>query len=557
MATVIDELVVRLGLDSKGFSRGAKKVDEELERTKKTAAKTSKDVEASGKRAAEFFGQMEKAAVKFLAVFTLGSGFQDFTRYVIQGGAQLARMSQNLGVSTDKLSRWAGAVRVSGGSTEAFLGTMQGLSQALTELKLTGNTGILPYLQALKVSVADVNGKAKPLDVLLGDIGESLRALPNRQDAFNIGRNLGIDEGTINLLLKGRAEVNRLLADQKAYSDKDAKAALEASERWEEARLKIERMAQVLVIKAIPALERFTEKMERLADVSVPILETIYEWIEKIDLITGGWAKKLDDIMPKFSNPTMQKLFGGKAEILLKGNPITTLAGAATAAANEAAKYDTDNVLGRTKNKILSYFGFEPEPASSAPATEAAAGQSAEQGGPLTRAQRNNNPGNLEFRGQAGAVPEEGEGRFAKFKTMAEGAGALVRQLQLYGQRGINTLDKIINTYAPDKENDTAAYIAHLSKLLGVGANQQLDLNDANTLAGLVRGISQHESGKSVLTDQDVLTGLQLAGVRGGGGAGNNISIGQVTINTQATDATGIARDFNTALIRQADSGMR
>ena len=36
-----------------------------------------------------------------------------------------------------------------------------------------------------------------------------------------------------------------------------------------------------------------------------------------------------------------------------------------------------------------------------------------------------------------------------------------------------------------------------------------------------------------------------------------NISVGNVTINTQATDARGIAKDFTGALVAQTNSGMR
>ena len=72
-----------------------------------------------------------------------------------------------------------------------------------------------------------------------------------------------------------------------------------------------------------------------------------------------------------------------------------------------------------------------------------------------------------------------------------------------------------------------------------------------------MRGISTHEAGSNYLSDQDVMSGLQMAGVRGGGQGGNTVSIGEVKVYTQATDANGIARDMNAALIRQADVGMR
>lgn len=563
MATVIDQLVVKLSLDDVEFLDGEKRVAASLGQTKKKTENVGKNIAADGKKGAEFFSQLEKAALKFFAVLTTGRGLADFTRTVIATGAAFDRASKNLGVGADTLSRWAGAVRQSGGTTESFLGTMQGLSQSLTELKLTGNTGILPYLQALGVSVADTNGKAKPLEQILGDIGEKLNALPNRQDAFNIGRNLGIDDGTINLLLKGRTEVERLLASQKAYSAADAESARKAQERWEGVQLRIERITQKLVIDLIPAFERLSAKMEELANTSVPVLREIFDWIDKIDRITTKWTKGIDNLLPKFSNPTLQKLFGGYGGTAAKLNPLTNITGGIAAGGQKIADYINSDAVSKEDRgvikgwteKLLGVFGMKPKEG----AQQSAGAAAPTPGTGTTRAERNNNPGNLNFAGQAGAVLEDGSNaRFAKFGSTAEGVSALAKQLQRYGERGLDTVSKIINKYAPSSENNTQAYIDALSKRLGVTGDQKLDLNDTTTLTGLIKGIARHEAGSDYLSDSDVMTGLSMAGVKGGGGqSASNVNIGEVKVYTQATDANGIARDMRGAIIQQANTGVR
>jgi len=563
MATVIDQLVVKLSLDDVEFLDGEKRVAASLGQTKKKTESVGKNIAADGKKGAEFFGQLEKAALKFFAVLTTGRGLADFTRTVIATGAAFDRASKNLGVGADTLSRWAGAVRQSGGTTESFLGTMQGLSQSLTELKLTGNTGILPYLQALGVSVSDTNGKAKPLEQILGDIGDKLNKLPNRQDAFNIGRNLGIDDGTINLLLKGRTEVERLLASQKAYSAADAESARKAQERWEGVQLRIERITQKLVIDLIPAFERLSDKMEELANTSVPVLREIFDWIDKIDKITAKWTQGIDNLLPKFSNPTLQKLLGGYGGTAAKLNPLTNITGGVAAGGQKitefinsdaVSKEDRGVIKGWTE-KLLDVFGMKPRNNSqqspmAVPAITPGTGR--------TRAERNNNPGNLNFAGQSGATLEDGSNaRFAKFGTTAEGVSALAKQLQRYGERGLDTVSKIINKYAPSSENDTQAYIDALAKRLGVSGDQQLDLSDSNTLTGLIKGIARHEAGSDYLSDSDVMTGLSMAGVKGSGQQAGNTNIGEIKVYTQATDAPGIARDMRGAIIQQANTGVR
>lgn len=555
---VIDQLVVKLSLDDVEFQKGEKRVAAGLNDTKKKTENVGKNIAADGKKGAEFFGQLEKAALKFFAVLTTGRGLADFTRTVIATGATFDRMSKNLGTGADTLSRWAGAVRQSGGTTESFLGTMQGLSQSLTELKLTGNTGILPYLQALGISVADTNGKAKPLEQILGDIGEKLNALPNRQDAFNIGRNLGIDDGTINLLLKGRTEVERLLASQKAYSQADAEAARKAEERWQGVKDRIEGISKKLVINLIPAFERLSDKMESVASVTVPVLSTIFVWLEKIDRMTGRWSEKLNDLIPKFDNPTLQGVASTITGQALRMTPVPIIAGFVDSKLDDEQRGNIE----RTKDKALAFFGNQaakdrleanrygmPDQAASIPSS----------GAGTTRAERNNNPGNLNYAGQTGAVLEEGSNaRFAKFGSTAEGVSALAKQIQRYGERGLDTVSKIINKYAPSSENDTKAYIEALSKRLGVSGDQKLDLNDSSTLTGLIKGIARHEAGSDYLSDSDLMTGLSMAGVKGGGAQqAPNVSIGEVKVYTQATDANGIARDMRGAIIQQANTGVR
>jgi len=128
----------------------------------------------------------------------------------------------------------------------------------------------------------------------------------------------------------------------------------------------------------------------------------------------------------------------------------------------------------------------------------------------LTLAERNFNPGNLRYVGQAGA--ELGEGGFAKFKNNAEGFKALENQLKLYatgqsksaGYKKLDTIEDIIKLYAPASENDTQAYIKNLEEITGNKRSEHLNFNDPNVLAPLMTAISQIESGKRNFSVQEV-----------------------------------------------------
>ncbi|POF63602.1 structural protein [Novacetimonas maltaceti] len=131
----------------------------------------------------------------------------------------------------------------------------------------------------------------------------------------------------------------------------------------------------------------------------------------------------------------------------------------------------------------------------------------------LPRGIRNNNPGNLDYVGQAGAHLETGvaDPRFAAFPTMADGIRALRDQLIRYGARGLTTVSSIVCVYAPACENATGAYISILCQRMGVGPDTVLDLRDTATMARLICGISVVENGPGHLTMAQIEQALGTA----------------------------------------------
>lgn len=134
---------------------------------------------------------------------------------------------------------------------------------------------------------------------------------------------------------------------------------------------------------------------------------------------------------------------------------------------------------------------------------------------------RNNNPGNIDFRGQSGATLEKQGGRFARFETAYDGLKALSRQLMRYFEgkttgKPLQTLNDIISTWAPGNENNTGAYIANLSKMMGVAPDAILNLKDPQVMTSLMNGIIHHENGRNPYPGE-------LVRMAAGGGASQNI----------------------------------
>ncbi|MNV00232.1 hypothetical protein D3C71_903910 [compost metagenome] len=141
---------------------------------------------------------------------------------------------------------------------------------------------------------------------------------------------------------------------------------------------------------------------------------------------------------------------------------------------------------------------------------------------------RNNNPGNIDYRGQAGASLEKRGGRFAKFETAYDGLKALSRQLMRYFEgkttgKKLQTISDIISTWAPGNENNTGAYIAQISKTMGVSPDAVLNLKDPKVMSSLMNGIIHHENGRNPYPGE-------LVRMAAGGGGGAQIQQ-ETTIN--------------------------
>lgn len=124
---------------------------------------------------------------------------------------------------------------------------------------------------------------------------------------------------------------------------------------------------------------------------------------------------------------------------------------------------------------------------------------------------RNNNPWNLRYVGQRGAVP--GYGGFAQFASKDEGVKAADRQLMLYatGQskntpRPLNTVSDIVSVASPAWENNTPGMIQKISAELGVNPNQPLDLAHDQALRARFLTATFNQEGNNPYTSDQVQT---------------------------------------------------
>ena len=115
----------------------------------------------------------------------------------------------------------------------------------------------------------------------------------------------------------------------------------------------------------------------------------------------------------------------------------------------------------------------------------------------LPRGLRNNNPGNLRIGKEAflGEIKPSQDSAFRQFKSMAYGYRALFVNLAGYLGRGLNTIDKIINTWAPATENHTSSYISAVCRNTGIDRNKVLTDSSGDEYIKIAAAISYVENG--------------------------------------------------------------
>lgn len=129
----------------------------------------------------------------------------------------------------------------------------------------------------------------------------------------------------------------------------------------------------------------------------------------------------------------------------------------------------------------------------------------------LPRGLRNNNPLNIrignDWRWER--IPNT-DGVFEQFTEMKYGYRAAFIILKRYiNKYQRNTIAKIIESWAPSNENNTAQYIATVSTLTGIRPYDVLDFNDSIDMCRIVHAMAYVENGQEV-DKSEILEGYDL-----------------------------------------------
>lgn len=580
MPTIIDSLVVTLGLDSSGFKKGQTEVKKGLDDTRKNADQTAKDMEAAGKRAASFFGSIRTELLALVGVTLSAQGIKTFITNMTSDLMRLGIESRALDISAKSLDGWERAAAAAGSTAERMAGTLGNFQKTLTNIR-TGGGQDDPLFGAL-ASFAGATGanfdyQNDNAEKIMRKIASNWGKL-SKDAQRRFGGMFGFDNATQQGLANGSLvqDADRFAKISRA-TDEATRKALEFNRSLQEMKQNFTAASQVLYEALIPYIEKLIPLIEKFGiwisthgpEISKFFSDTADEINRIVDAVGGlenalklllvfvggkwllGMTSSIGGVRGALTALGRVSMIAGLVELQkyaeqlekkyswLTDNPVTNFlnGSAGTDTTTEWGKQLHDWIFDKTGIELPRGDGYKSAP----------------------RGIRNNNPGNLNYAGQAGATLEGGEGgRFAVFESMQHGVAALYKQLQLYFKRGINTLSSIVKTYAPASDNNNVdAYISALTKATGKGANEVLDSGDTATIARLMKGIVDHENGKGYISSSDIMGGIQLGASSSASrnmptaaGSQTNINIGKIDMQTSAGNANALGADIQRNLQR-------
>lgn len=238
-ASVIDALLITLGIDSSGVKSG-------MAQAENTIAQGAKNI-------------MNNILAPLAAAFAIGSAFKEY----ISNAAAAGLLADTIGESAEDISAWAGAVDRAGGDAAAFEGTISSLNDKMLEFTTTGTSSIAPVLAQLGISARKAGGDIKSSIDILEDLSKIAGTMDNKRFT-NLAHSLGIDNGTIMLLSKGSASVSELIERQKllgVMSRQDAETALLMKNAFKDLLQVLRSISTIIMQFVVPPLTFLTNKL--------------------------------------------------------------------------------------------------------------------------------------------------------------------------------------------------------------------------------------------------------------------------------------------------------
>lgn len=263
---IVEELLIKIGVDSKG-------VDSGIQNAVKKASFSLKN-----------------ALTSFIApvMGALLSG--QFIKQTYEEIMQIDHLSQALGVNAERLQMWQGAAKNAGSSGEALGSVWQRMNAMLTEYATSGK-GTMAELaeQGVVPALKTIDGKVKDTDTYLLELADTFKNM-DAQAASGIGRKLGIRDGNLMaFFMQGSGEINQQLMHIKelgVYTNRDVQIAREFDNALND-------LSRVMKMTLVPIFRVLTPLISKLGTALVYLSKHFMAFVPVLALVAGMIIKTL------------------------------------------------------------------------------------------------------------------------------------------------------------------------------------------------------------------------------------------------------------------------
>lgn len=256
-ATVIDALLITLGLDTSDFRKGQKDVSDDLKKQREDAKKTAKEMAEQGKKAAAFFGSIKTELLALTGVTVTAGGLMSFVKSTTSGLMDLSIQSKALGLSARELDGWSKSAEAAGSSAEKISASLQGFQGAIQGARVGDYSssifGGLAQLNALTGQNFDVWGQ--DASSLAKTSLDALRKISDPNLRRQVGLSLGFDDATLQRNQEGKflPDVDRLTKSS-GITDASTKGAKEFTAAWAELGQNLDTVKNQIYVGLIPTI---------------------------------------------------------------------------------------------------------------------------------------------------------------------------------------------------------------------------------------------------------------------------------------------------------------
>ncbi|HBW6359978.1 TPA: lytic transglycosylase domain-containing protein [Klebsiella pneumoniae] len=313
-ATVIDALLVTLGLDTSQFRKGQQEVSDDLKKQREDAKNTAKEMAEQGKKAASFFSSIKTELLALTGVTVTAGGLMSLVKNTTSGLMDLSVQAKALGMTAKELDGVGKAAEAAGSSVEKINAALQGFQSAKEQAKSgVYNTPVTEAAIRLNSLTHDsFNVRDDSVQTTFRKILESARKVTDPDIRRQILQSVGIDDAVNQRNQEGQflPDVDRLTKSS-GITDASTKGAKEFTAAWAELNQSLETTKNQFYTFLIPYVRDFNvvlrdlsnwmkshpEEMKQKVDAFFGAIESGAKMADKAAQAVGGWENAIKIII--------------------------------------------------------------------------------------------------------------------------------------------------------------------------------------------------------------------------------------------------------------------